>query len=120
MEQRSDTLTLIAGGDMGPVFEPVDRLADLVLPVLCEADFRLAQCERTYSERGFHQEWNMPADLRQHRRGIRVRNRIPVEFGHIDRCRFSDEQSPPGSLSDLAFDKLLTARPPADFECNPD
>ena len=26
----------------------------------------------------------------------------------------------PSSLSDLAFDRLLTAKPPADFECNPD
>ncbi|MBI2859154.1 MAG: CapA family protein [Chloroflexi bacterium] len=50
-------ITLIAGGDVGPIIEPVDRLADLVLPVLRQADFRLAQCERTYSERGAWQEW---------------------------------------------------------------
>jgi len=52
-----NTLTLIAGGDVGPVIEPVDRLAELVLPVLREADFRVAQCERTYSGRGCYQEW---------------------------------------------------------------
>ena len=57
MTDASNTLTLIAGGDVGPVIEPVDRLADLVSPVLRQADVRLAQCERTYSERGWYQEW---------------------------------------------------------------
>lgn len=57
MINKQKTLTLIAGGDVGPIIEPVDRLADLVLPVLRQADVRVAQCERTYSERGWYQEW---------------------------------------------------------------
>lgn len=57
MTDNPGTLTLIAGGDVGPIVEPVDRLADLVLPLLRQADFRVAQCERTYSERGAWQEW---------------------------------------------------------------
>lgn len=57
MPDLGGTLTLLAGGDVGPIVEPVDRLADLVLPLLRQADFRLAQCERTYSERGAWQEW---------------------------------------------------------------
>ena len=58
MNKSLNTLTLIAGGDVGPVIEPVDRLADLVQPVLREADVRVAQCERTYSERGWYEEWH--------------------------------------------------------------
>ena len=52
-----NTLTLMAGGDVGPIIEPVDRLAELIKPVLAQADFRVAQCERVYSERGFYEEW---------------------------------------------------------------
>ncbi|MFC1987465.1 CapA family protein [Chloroflexota bacterium] len=37
--------------------EPVDRVAELVLPALRQADVRVAQCERSYSERGQYQEW---------------------------------------------------------------
>ncbi len=68
---QTNTLTLIAGGDVGPIIEPVDRLAELVAPVLREADFRIAQCERSYSERGCYQEWRtIPGGLhtRQHPR----------------------------------------------------
>ncbi|HWA19586.1 MAG TPA: CapA family protein [Devosia sp.] len=52
-----DTLSIAAVGDVGPVIEPVDRLVDLALPALQEADFRIAQCERTYSTRGYYPEW---------------------------------------------------------------
>ena len=45
------SITLMAVGDIGPVYEPVDY-ADLVAPVLRTADVRLGQCERTYSEKG--------------------------------------------------------------------
>jgi poly-gamma-glutamate synthesis protein (capsule biosynthesis protein) len=46
------TVTLMAGGDIGPVYEPTEQLAELIAPVLRQADLRLGQCERTYSERG--------------------------------------------------------------------
>ncbi len=68
MQKQSGTLTLIAGGDVGPINEPVDRLAELILPVLREVDFRLAQCERTYSERGFYNEWKTTIPGGQHSR----------------------------------------------------
>jgi poly-gamma-glutamate synthesis protein (capsule biosynthesis protein) len=48
-----NTVTLMAGGDIDPIFDEPDRLADLVLPVLKQADIRFAQCERTYSTRGW-------------------------------------------------------------------
>jgi poly-gamma-glutamate synthesis protein (capsule biosynthesis protein) len=51
------TLTLLAGGDVGPVVQPVDRLPELVAPLLRSADVRFAQCERTYSTRGFLPSW---------------------------------------------------------------
>lgn len=57
MPQARNTLILMAGGDVGPVEQPVDRLAELVLPTLRQADFRLAQCERVFSERGVAQQW---------------------------------------------------------------
>jgi hypothetical protein len=53
MTPKNDaTVTLMAGGDIGPVFEPTEQFAELIAPVLKQADFRLAQCERVYSERG--------------------------------------------------------------------
>ena len=48
---NKETLTLLAGGDVGPLYEPGDQLAELILPVLQQADLRFAQCERTFSER---------------------------------------------------------------------
>jgi hypothetical protein len=58
------TLTLLAGGDVGPVVQPVTRLADLIAPVLASADFRFGQCERTYSVRGFYPRWTtLPGGL---------------------------------------------------------
>ncbi|MCC6535840.1 MAG: CapA family protein [Burkholderiales bacterium] len=48
----NDTVTLMAVGDIGPVYEPADQYAELVAPVLAQADVRLGQCERTYSQRG--------------------------------------------------------------------
>ena len=50
-------LTFIGVGDVGPVIQPVDRLVDLVLPTLESVDFRIAQCERTYSTRGAYPGW---------------------------------------------------------------
>jgi len=47
-----NNLTLMAVGDIGPVYEPADQYAELVADVLATADVRIGQCERTYSERG--------------------------------------------------------------------
>ena len=47
------TVTLMSGGDIGPVYEPTEEFAELIAPVLRQADLRLGQCERTYSERGW-------------------------------------------------------------------
>ncbi len=52
-DKNSDTVTLLAVGDIGPHLEPVDKTADLILPVMRQADLRIGQCERTYSERGW-------------------------------------------------------------------
>ncbi len=48
----NSTVTLLAGGDIGPVYEPTDQFAELIAPVLQKADLRFGQCERIYSERG--------------------------------------------------------------------
>ena len=45
------TITLLAGGDIGPIVEPTDQFAELISPVLREADLRFGQCERSYSAR---------------------------------------------------------------------
>ena len=47
------TVTLMSGGDIGPVYEPTEEFAELIAPVFRQADIRLGQCERTYSERGW-------------------------------------------------------------------
>jgi poly-gamma-glutamate synthesis protein (capsule biosynthesis protein) len=57
MPDNAATLTLVAGGDVGPMIQPVNRLTELIAPVLATADFRFGQCERTYSERGFYPRW---------------------------------------------------------------
>jgi poly-gamma-glutamate synthesis protein (capsule biosynthesis protein) len=51
------TLTLLTGGDVGPVKQPVERLADLVQSEIATADFRFVQCERVYSNRGTFENW---------------------------------------------------------------
>mgnify|MGYP003338300059 CR=1 FL=1 len=48
----SNTVTLMAVGDVGPVIEPVDPLCALAKDTLSKADLRFGQCERVYSERG--------------------------------------------------------------------
>ncbi len=50
-------MTLLAGGDVAPVKQPVNMLADHIQPVLDSVDFRFLQCERTYSHRGTWPEW---------------------------------------------------------------
>ena len=51
-KNNNATVTLMAGGDIGPVYEPTEQFAELIAPVLQQADLRLAQCERVYSEHG--------------------------------------------------------------------
>lgn len=53
----SDDLTLILGGDVAPVVQPVERLAELIAPQLPPHDYLVGQCERTYSPRGAYQNW---------------------------------------------------------------
>src|SRR5690242_9480222 len=50
-DQEKHSVTLLAGVDIGPLYEPGDQLAQLILPVLRQADLRFAQCERTFSEK---------------------------------------------------------------------
>ena len=47
-----NTVTLMAGGDIGPVHEPTEQFAELITPLLRQADIRFGQCERSFSERG--------------------------------------------------------------------
>ena len=51
-DNKSSSVTLMTGGDIGPVYEPTEEFAELISPLLQQADIRLGQCERTYSERG--------------------------------------------------------------------
>ncbi|MBI2224073.1 MAG: CapA family protein [Betaproteobacteria bacterium] len=53
MNTSNSGVTIMAVGDIGPVYEPADQYSELVAPVLKQADIRIGQCERTYSEKGF-------------------------------------------------------------------
>lgn len=55
---QKQTVTLMTGGDIGPVYEPTEEFAALIAPVLKQADIRLGQCERTYSERGWMPQYS--------------------------------------------------------------
>jgi hypothetical protein len=58
MENANDSqLRMLLAGDVAPVRQPVDRLADLIKPDIADRDFLIAQCERVYSERGAFQDW---------------------------------------------------------------
>jgi poly-gamma-glutamate synthesis protein (capsule biosynthesis protein) len=50
-------VTLMAGGDIGPIVAPTEEFAELVEPVLAQADIRFGQCERTYSTRGWEPQF---------------------------------------------------------------
>lgn len=56
-EQVTRELTLIAGADIGTVTEPPEEFAEWVLPALQTADLRFAQCERSFSTRGYPPGW---------------------------------------------------------------
>src|SRR4051794_31363102 len=61
-EGKDGRVTLVAGGDIGPVIEPVDQFAEALPSVWQRADLRFGQCERTYSERGVEPQFaNGPA-----------------------------------------------------------
>jgi len=49
---NSNTVTLMACGDVGPIHEPISSYAELVKSTLQSADIRFGQVERVYSERG--------------------------------------------------------------------
>jgi poly-gamma-glutamate synthesis protein (capsule biosynthesis protein) len=68
MEKSNSKMMVLAGADIGPVVEPTDQFAELVLPVLREADLRFAQCERTYSERGHSPGWGTGSGGGEHSR----------------------------------------------------
>jgi Bacterial capsule synthesis protein PGA_cap len=53
MAADSSAVTLMAGGDSGPVIAPTEKFGELIAPVLAQADIRFGQCERTYSKRGW-------------------------------------------------------------------
>ena len=55
---EKQTVTLMSGGDIGPVYEPTEEFAALIAPALKQADIRLGQCERTYSERGWMPQYS--------------------------------------------------------------
>ena len=57
-ENNARTVTLMAGGDIGPVSGPTGKFADLITPVLRQADLRFGQCERTYSKRGWEPQFS--------------------------------------------------------------
>ncbi len=78
-------LTLLAGGDVGPLVQPVERLADKIQPLLDSVDFRMAQCERTYSDTGFLPSWNTIPHGRW--------SRIPPEYAGIFRAARIDVAS---------------------------
>lgn len=52
-QSSNQSVTLMAGGDIGPVIGPTGKFAELIAPVLKQADIRFGQCERTYSKRGW-------------------------------------------------------------------
>ena len=54
--QKDNKVTLIAVGDVGPIYEPTAPLVELALPVLREGDIRFAQCERVYSQDGVNEK----------------------------------------------------------------
>ena len=63
---KNATMTLMAGGDIGPIVEPTEQFAELITPVLRQADVRFGQCERTYSERGADPQYTDGPGGRQH------------------------------------------------------
>ena len=54
--EQEGRVTLMAVGDVGPIYEPVEPLVELAVPVLRQGDLRLAQCERVYSEEGANEK----------------------------------------------------------------
>jgi len=40
---KEATVTLMAGGDIGPIVEPTEQFAELIAPVLRQADLRFGE-----------------------------------------------------------------------------
>ena len=74
----TNTLTLMAVGDVGPIHEPVAAYGALASATLAAADLRFAQVERVYSELGA---------LQVHSGGAHSRAK-PHMAGIFDTCRF--------------------------------
>src|SRR5215813_11111338 len=54
MADTNKTVTLLAGGDIGPMHKTTEeKISEFILPALRQADLRFAQCERLYSNRGW-------------------------------------------------------------------
>ena len=61
MQNPTKDVSLLVGGDCGPVHGPkdgfpIERYTELVRPVLAKADLRFVNCMRTYSSRGVYSE----------------------------------------------------------------
>src|SRR5437763_386047 len=70
--QNGGRLVLLGCGDVGPVHEPPESLSSLVRPILANADLRIGQCERVYSERGSLQVHSGGGHSRVPTRGISI------------------------------------------------
>ena len=68
-------ITLLGCGDIGPIHPPMEKYAEQVASILADADFRFAQVERVYSDRG---------NLQIHSHG--GHSRVPPGFASV----FSD------------------------------
>lgn len=55
----SEDLVLLAGGDIGPLFEPSEQFAELIADTLRSADVVVGQSERTYSSKGTKPDWRI-------------------------------------------------------------
>lgn len=53
IQNKVSTVTLMAGGIVGPVVKPVDHFAEKILPVFMQTDIRFGQCEYTFSGPGW-------------------------------------------------------------------
>ena len=90
-------LTILGCGDVGPIHEPMDAYSTLVRPVLAEADVRIGQCERVYSDRGA---------LQVHSGG--AHSRVPPRFASVfSDCGFDVVSVASNHAMDWGEDALL-------------
>ena len=92
------SVTLMAGGDIGPIVEPTGQFAELIAPVLKQADLRFGQCERTYSQRGADPQYTDGPGGRQICRApllcVAAADQFPGARGNVGRnsCRIGEWQ----------------------------